>query len=142
MQADDLIGSWRLEGVELVGDNAAKGPPAFGGNPQGILHYLPDGRMAVLIQNAERAPIEGGRRGGSDAEWRRAARTFTAYAGSWTVEPGRVVHHVEFNSFPNDVGVDYIRIARIEGDLLHLETPSDLPADQRPMRLVWKRLAA
>ena len=140
MKAEDLIGSWRLERVELVGDDG--GPPAFGGAPHGILHYLPDGRMAVMIQNAERPPIEGGRRGGSDVEWRQAARSFTAYAGSWTLEPGRVVHHVDFNSFPNDVGVDYVRIASIDGDRLHLETPSDLPADQRPMRLTWRRLAA
>ena len=142
MDRDELIGSWRLEGVEVVGEDAGAGPAPFGGNPEGILHYLPDGRMAVLIQNSDRAPIEGGRRGGSDVEWRRAARTFTAYAGSWTLEPGRVVHHVDFNSFPNDVGVDYIRIAHIDGDHLYLETPTELPADQRPMRLVWRRFAA
>jgi len=142
MRREDLIGSWRLEGVELVGEDASAGPPPFGGSPQGILHYLPDGRMAVMIQNLDRPPIEGGRRGGSDAEWRRAARSFTAYAGGWTLEPGRVVHHVDFNNFPNDVGVDYVRIARIEGDILHLETPAELPADQRPMRLVWKRFIA
>ncbi|MDG2001810.1 MAG: lipocalin-like domain-containing protein [Novosphingobium sp.] len=142
MHSDDLIGSWRLEGVELVEDDVSAGPPPFGGNPEGILHYLPDRRMAVIIQQPDRPPIEGGRRGGSDAEWRSAARSFTAYAGSWTLEPGRVIHHVEFNNFPNDVGVDYVRIARIEGDVLHLETPPDLPADQRPMRLVWRRFAA
>ena len=141
MQRQDLIGSWQLVGVELTGADTQSGPPPFGGNPRGMLHYLPDGRMAVMIYSADRPPIEGGRRGGSDAEWRSAARSFTAYAGSFTITPGRIIHHVDINSYPNDVGVDYVRLARLDGDKLLLETPPNLPADQRAMRLVWRRYA-
>lgn len=139
LEQSDLLGSWRLVRVELTGENATSGPAPFGEQPQGILHYLPDGRMAVMIQSSDRAPIPGGRRGGSDAEWRQAARSFTAYAGTYSILPGRIVHHVEMNSFPNDQGVDYHRIARLEDHSLLLETPPDLPADQRHMRLVWSR---
>ncbi len=139
LERGDLLGSWQLVRVELTGEDAASGPAPFGDRPQGILHYLPDGRMAVMIQSSDRAPIPGGRRGGSDAEWRQAARSFTAYAGTFSILPGRIVHHVEMNSFPNDQGLDYARIARLEKQCLLLETPPELPTDQRQMRLVWKR---
>jgi len=139
LEQADLLGSWQLTGVELTGADAASGPAPFGGNPEGVLHYLADGRMAVIIQSASRPPIPGGRRGGSDGEWRQAARSFTAYCGTYSIQPGSIVHHVEMNSFPNDSGVDYVRIARLDNQCLVLETPPKLPADQRQMRLVWKR---
>lgn len=138
----DLIGSWDLVRIDLIGPGAESLPPAFGGHPQGVLHYMADGRMVAIIQGAGRAPMPGGRRGASDADWRRAGKSFTAYAGSWDLVGDRVVHHVDFNSFPNDVGVDYIRFARMEGDLLVLETPIDGPPDSRPMRLFWRRKPA
>lgn len=136
-----IIGSWDLVSVELLGDNIEGQPQPFGGNPQGILHYLPDGRMAAMIQHASRPAIPGGRQGGTDAQWRSAARSFTAYAGRYTILPGQIVHHVDFNSFPNDVGIDYLRIVHFENGSLILETPRDLP-DQRAMRLVWRALPA
>lgn len=141
VRAEDLVGSWNLQRIELIGPGAEGQPPAFGGNPEGILHYLPDGRMVAIIQNAGRRPIEGGRRGGSDADWRRAAKSFTAYAGDWEIRPDCIVHHVDFNSFPNDTGVDYIRFARLEDAVLVLETPLDGPPESRPMRLFWKRIS-
>ena len=141
MKQQDLIGSWQLVGAELIGADTAATPPPFGANPQGILHYLADGRMAVMIQSKQRAPSPGGRQGGSDADWRGAARSFTAYAGRYSLTANRVIHHVEMNSFPNDVGVDYPRLARMDHGRLLLETPPDLPPDQRPMRLIWARHA-
>ena len=141
MRAQDLIGSWDLVSIDLIGPDAEGQAAPFGGNPSGILHYMPDGRMVAILQNATRKPIPGGRQGGTDAEWRRAARSFTAYAGNWEVLPDHIVHHVDFNSFPNDVGTDYIRFGRFEDGLLVLETPLDGPADTRPMRLFWKRKA-
>lgn len=139
LEQADLLGSWQLASVELTGEQAGSARAPFGLRPQGVLHYLADGRMAVIIQSGDRPPIPGGRLCGSDAEWRQAARSFTAYAGTYSIRPGCIVHHIEMNSFPNDLAVDYVRIARLEDHCLWLETPPHLPADQRPMRLVWKR---
>lgn len=139
VRGEDLIGSWDLVRIDLIGPNTEGVPPAFGGNPEGILHYMPDGRMVAILQSAGREPIAGGRRGGSDADWQRAARSFTAYAGAWEIRPDCIVHHVDFNSFPNEARGDYIRFGRIEGEHLVLETPLDGSPDSRPMRLLWKR---
>ena len=138
----EILGSWTLVRVEAMGNDAASQPPPFGGKPEGVLHYLPHGRMVAIVQQSGREPLPGGRRGGSDAEWKRTARSFTAYAGPHETTPDHIVHHVEFNSFPNDVGSDYIRYARIEDGMLVLETPLDPGPDQRPMRLFWKRFGA
>ena len=83
--AGEVLGSWELVRVELIGKPSEGQPLPFGGDPHGVLHYLPDGRMAVLIQEARRPQIAGGRHGGSDAEWREAARKFTAYAGRYSI---------------------------------------------------------
>ena len=139
---DALLGSWTLVSAEAVSGASVIDAEPFGAGPYGIIHYLADGRMAVLIAHAQRAPIVGGRVHGSDADRLRAARTITAYAGTFDVESDRVIHHVEVNSFPNDVGVDYVRLAKLDGDTLLLATPPDLPADQRPMRLHWARYVA
>ena len=136
---EDLLGSWSLVRIELL-DPADNGPPPYGGKPEGLLHYLPDGRMVAIIHQAGRAHIPGGRKGGTDAEWKRAARSFTAYAGPYEIKADHIVHHVEFNAFPNDVGTDYIRHAHFEDGMLVLETPLDPGPDQRAMRLFWKRM--
>lgn len=138
---DDLIGSWMLDSAVLLRDGQPTGDTPFGAKPTGVLHYLPDGRVAVLLAHDGRQPMAGDRLSASDAERAAAARSFTAYAGSFDVEGDRVIHHVDINSHPNDVGVDYPRIATLAGDRLTLATPPDLPADQRAMQLVWRRHA-
>jgi Lipocalin-like domain len=94
----------------------------------------------VLIAHGGRTPFANRRLAATDAETLHAARTFTAYAGTFDVKGHRIVHHVEMNSYPNDVGVDYPRVARIDGDVLELATPPELPPGQRPMRLSWRRI--
>lgn len=144
MKAEDLFGSWTLVRIEsadgLPDDAGTRIKLPFGDDPQGIIHYLPDRRMAVLIQARDRPLLPGGRTGGSDAQWRQSSRGFTAYGGTYEVQPGRVIHHVEFNSFPNDIGVPYVRVARIEGDLLMLETLPDDISSGGHMQLVWQKL--
>lgn len=142
MDKGDLAGSWTLARVEFASDedSEANGKLPYGDKPQGVIHYLPDGRMAVFLQASDRAPIAGGRRGGSEAEWAAAMRGFTAYAGTYELRGERVIHHVEFNNYPNDIGVPYERIAKLTGDRLTLETPPDRPAGDRHLRLIWQRL--
>ena len=136
----DLIGSWRLERAELLRDGLPSGILPFGERPDGVIHYLPDGRMAVLIAHDDRPEMHGGRAAADDAEWAKAARSFTGYAGTFDLMGERVVHHVDINSLQSEVGADYVRLATLDGDRLTLTTPPELPADQRAMRLTWRRL--
>jgi len=135
-----LLGGWRLESAHVVDGETDIDRIMFGADPHGLLHYLSDGRMAVLIADGGRTPFANGRPLATNAEMLQAARTFTAYAGTFEGQGGRVVHHVDMNSYTNDIGVDYPREARIDGDLLELTTPPELPPGQSPMRLGWRRI--
>lgn len=133
----DLLGSWTLVGIELLGPDAEGQSPPFGGKAEGVLHYVPRGRMIAIVQQAGRPPVAGG----AESAGKRPSGAFSAYAGTYEIVDDHLVHHVEFNSYPNDIGVDYIRYPRFEDGLLVLETPLDPGPDARPMRLRWKRMA-
>jgi hypothetical protein len=137
MTLADLVGSWRLTAAHLLRDGAPTDEPSFGRDPTGFIHYLPDGRMMVMIAHeGRRAPEPGA----PDADLLKEARTFTAYGGTYELAgEDHVVHHVDISSAQAGVGCDYVRRVRLDGDELHLITPDPIPIG-RPMRLVWRRL--
>ena len=72
-----------------------------------------------------------------------SARTFTAYAGTYTCGVDEIVHHLDVCSFENDRTADYVRGARLEDGQLTLETPrQQTPTGVRSMSLVWERIPA
>lgn len=136
-----LLGSWKLVSArtQIHGETVNETP--FGQAPNGVIHYMDDGRMAVIIAYGGRPQLSNDRRNLSDTERLQAANTFMAYAGTFDVGPDRVIHHVDLNSYPNDEGVDYVRLARIEGDRLVLGTePGDLP-DSETLEITWRRMS-
>ena len=140
IERDKLIGSWKLASIKVLGANAAGRRPPFGLRPQGVLHYTAENRMAALLQDADRPPMPNGRQGASAEDMAQASRGFSAYAGTFVIDGDRIIHQVEFNSYPNDIGTDYPRIARLEGDVLILETPPDQPPGGLDLRLTWHRM--
>lgn len=137
LERHELLGSWRLIAAWEMIDGVVTDRPGFGLKPNGYIHYLADGRMAVMIAHENRQPITGD----DPAERLEAARSFTAYGGTWTLTDTHVIHHVDICSTQAGVGCDYVRIARIEGDRLKLRTPPSIP-EGRPMALEWERIGA
>jgi hypothetical protein len=142
--ASDLEGTWRLERWESAGDDGSLTFP-FGQRPEGILVYHPDGTMITTIAPAGRTRLASADplRGGDDAERRRAAETFIAYAGTWTLEGDDVAHAVSMSLYPNWVGTRQVRHVRVldEGARLELSTdPFVLDGRQATQRLVWRRV--
>ena len=89
----DLIGTWTLDAFEIVaGDGSVTTP--FGGAPLGRIMYAADGTMSAMLCHSER-PALGTRAGdATDAQWAAVARTFVAYAGSWSLTGNEVSHRV------------------------------------------------
>src|SRR5262245_60232515 len=106
----DLVGSWKLEGSFEEMDGVVSANPNIGENPTGFLHYTADDRVAVVIASAGRKKMAGNhRRTASIEDLAEAARTFDAYAGRFTLSPpDQVIHHIEVNSYENDVGRDFV----------------------------------
>jgi hypothetical protein len=79
--------------------------------------------------------------GAPPAERAEVFTTFLAYAGGYTVDADRITHHVEASWLQNPVGADQIRFARLQGNLLTLNSPPTLMgATQVVTELVWTRL--
>ena len=126
---DQLIGAWEL--VSFVEKPLNESPPNYpmGERPTGILIYTPDGYMSAQLMRANPGHF-------ASADWfkttseeyARVASTYFAYAGSFQVdeESKTVTHFVLVSLFPNWIGQKQQRIARIEGDTLHLSTASPI----------------
>jgi hypothetical protein len=141
MNESALTGTWKLVSFELRTGSAQAGHP-FGEQPIGHIIYSADGHFAVTIMSAGRARFAAGDLFEGSAEEKSAAmETCLAYAGTFEVEEGRVVHHVAVSLFPNWAGTDQVRYFELAGDRLILSTPPILAGGgERTARLTLKRV--
>jgi Lipocalin-like domain len=140
---DMILGTWRLTRTYTTLDGKFARADPLGVGAHGFVHYMPDNRMAVLIAAASRKPVAGSRYNAPEAELAEAARTFTAYGGTYTCGIGRVVHHLEISNYENDNRSDYVREAVFdEAGLLTLTTPGVPTAEGiKSTCLVWERMS-
>lgn len=142
MQKQDIEGIWRLVSFEEQQRDGSWGH-AIDSQAQGCISYWPNGRMQVLIGGGSRPRLRG--------EWSEVPSQdkadcldkLVAYSGSYTVEEGRVIHHVEVCWIPNWEGRKLIRqISFPQRGQLLLSTVADSSARPRPaQRVLWERWA-
>jgi hypothetical protein len=137
-----LVGSWKLISFHSQDSSGQKAYP-FGRDARGRITYEPDGRMAVQIMNPSRPgfasddPLVT-----SEAEVREAFGGYTAYYGTYSVNPDdrTIIHHIEAALLPNWVGTDQQRHFEFNGKYLTLKGPLLLGGVQGFVSLVWERL--
>ena len=127
-----FIGTWRL--VSIQGDSLSH--LARGDHPTGYIYYDATGHMAVQIQPDRKRPSWSSTKSLSGEEAVEALTGYTAYFGTYTVDPGaRTVTHHREGALNLDV-VDYVRRYQFEGaDRIAL-----MPVDRPGYRLVWERV--
>jgi hypothetical protein len=138
---DRLIGTWKL--VSVIAEDLATGEKrdAWGSNPSGYINYGPDGRMMVINTRSDR-----GKPKGTAPTREEAADLFQsvlAYGGRYSVNGNEVTHHVDISWNEAWTGSDQVRLARFEGDRVHLSTrPSPDPVNGRMSvrTMVWEKL--
>ena len=136
-----LIGTWKL--VAVVNEDVSTGLKTdfFGPNPDGYINYGPDGRMIVInARSGRKAPA-----GASPTPEEAAAlfRGVLAYAGSYTIEGNEVTHHIDISWNEIWTGTHQTRIARFDGDRVHLSTkPTPDPVDGRMSvrTMTWEKM--
>lgn len=135
---EKLIGTWKLVSAASTTTSGGRSEP-YGAKPTGLLTYTEEGRVSALISYEGRKPLSIG--GGKPEEQAEAFRTFLAYAGSFTVNGEKVIHHVEVSSIENYVGRDLERNFLIDGERIALTTPPT-PMNGKVLifELVWERL--
>ncbi|PYU27414.1 MAG: hypothetical protein DMG32_07125 [Acidobacteria bacterium] len=90
----DLVGTWKLvSATETTKKGEVRG---FGHNPTGFITYTADGRVMLIITNGGRKPLSTSDYTTAPIEERAEAfATMTAYAGHYTLNGDKVIHHIE-----------------------------------------------
>ena len=144
LTASDLVGTWRLRSWIAEADDRSVVHP-MGEAPEGVLVYTADGTMITTIGRTGRQPIDGGDMLAGPVDQRiEAMSTFIAYASTFRVEGGDVLHNVTMSLFPNWVGTQQRRHVAFSngGRVLTLSSdPLILRGRLSVQRLTWERVA-
>ena len=112
-----------------------------GENPDGYLSYAADGRMYAIITWENRitprdvVP--------TDEERIKLFSTMISYAGTYTFDAEKVVHHVDISWNQNWTGTDQVRFYKLDGNTLTITSAlAKNFTDGREGRsiLVWEKL--
>ena len=141
---DRLAGTWKLVSVSSSTASGERNDTPFGPSPAGFLTYTQDGRMTAMISYGGRKRLSSSDARSAPAEEQAEAfRTFVAYAGRYTLDGDKVIHHVEISSIQNWVDTDLIRSIRFEGERIVLVAPpTSVDGKIQTFELIWQRLPA
>jgi hypothetical protein len=136
MKAEDIIGTWRTTGHEIVAKDGSVSHPFGPGPHAGQLVYHPNGTVSVLVIRTDPQKL-----GAAAAASERAAALdkCVAYVGRYEVKGDRIVHKVDVSLNPAWVGTSQERSATLEGDRLVLSPPADAAGARA--RITWQRVS-
>ena len=136
-----VLGTWKLQ--SYVREVIATGQRynQFGDNPDGYLGYSPDDRMyAIFVRDDRVAPQD---IVPTDEEGVKLLGTMVAYAGTYTLDEEKVVHHIDISWNQAWTGTDQVRYYKLEGDILTITTApyrSYLDGKEGRSILVWRKV--
>ena len=125
-----LVGLWRL--VSFQREYQATGDREFpmGNTPAGYIHFLPEGRMTVVITG------EGRKAPTTDQDRAGLFNTLVAYTGPYRVDGETWITTVEVSANPAWVGTEQTRFFMVEGNRLQEMTAWAARPDNRMARAV------
>ena len=139
-----FVGTWQL--LESYSERpSGRAPFPLGARVIGRINYDTAGNMAAQLMGEERRPFSSrDPREVRDDEYREAFQSYTAYFGTYEVNPAEhtVVHHVLGATVPNWPGNDQLRYYELKDDLLILRTPPMRGNDGEKSvhTLVWQKV--
>ena len=139
--AKDLVGAWRLVATEQrLTDGTRRPSPLYGKDGAGYLIYSASGRMCAVLGDPTRAKWKSEDSPSAD-ELQVMFDHFVAYCGRYEVNETEryVIHEVEMDMVPNNVGSRLKRFFSLKGDTLILKTAEAGP-DIVEYTLTWKRI--
>lgn len=129
LSRDRVLGSWRL--TSWVTRDVATGErrDALGRNPCGSVIYTPERVTFLILKNDRTRPEQ---LPPSNEEKVTLFDTMFAYSGRYTVEPDRIIHHVDMSWNQAWNGTDQVRYYVVENDTLTISSaPGRSPFDGR-----------
>ena len=125
---EQLVGAWTLVSTDATAKDGTK-RQAFGANPKGILILDTSGRYAVVLGRPDRPKFKASDNFRLDtpaAEFGEAARAFTAYFGTWSVNEAdkTLIRQYEGALIPNEEGREIKSSVSLAGNELKLSNTS------------------
>ena len=140
VDVNPLLGTWRLKSHVVTTAAGVRSTP-YGEDPTGYLSYSDDGRMQVIGAASNRIAPTGPTP--PDNERVTLYDTMFAYAGTYSVETGKVIHHVDISWNEVWTGTDQIRLFEVNGNTLTLTTHFTEPSGmQVHYAVVWEKVAS
>jgi hypothetical protein len=132
---DDIIGTWRSVGHEIVAADGTRSHPFGPGPHPGQIVYHPNGTVSVLVIRTDPQRLAATREA---AERTAALDRCVSYMGRWEIKGDSVIHNIDVALNPSWVGTAQERHATLEGDRLILSPPPDDKGARA--RITWKRI--
>jgi hypothetical protein len=135
----DLIGTWRLVALER---RLSPSGEAIPDHPrQGYLTFSPGRRMMTILVWADRQAPAG--EVPTDAERIHLHKSVIAFAGRYSIQPDRLVFHIDTSWNESWTGHDHTRFPTLDGNRLTLSTDphrSAVDGRESTYRQVWEKL--
>ena len=127
-EGPSIVGVWRLV-FEVASDQTGQPfPTLFGPVPMGVVTFLSNGRMTVVMADGRPGQIED--------------RAYASYYGSYSFDGTRLVTTVDDGSSEFWRRSPQIRTVRFDGKRMVLRPPSGLLGPDDVVReLTWERIA-
>jgi hypothetical protein len=136
MNAEDIIGTWRTTGHEIVAKEGSVSHPFGPGPHHGNLVYHANGTVSVLVIRTDPQNLGVGK---PAADRVAALDRCVVYVGRYEVAGDTVTHKVEVSLNPAWIGTAQMRHATLDGDRLILSPPPD--ASGARARITWQRVS-
>ena len=112
----DLVGTWRMLSWKKKTVSSGETVDAHGPNPVGYLSYGADGRVQVIVVRRDRPAPE--TLPPTDTEKLRLFDSMLAYAGTYTLDDEKVIHHVDVSWNQAFTKTDLIRFYKLANAIL------------------------
>ena len=136
-----LLGTWKLKSYVREVTATGERIDERGEHPNGYLSYAVDGRMYAIITWENR--IKPREVVPTDEERVKLFSTMISYAGTYTFDAEKVIHHVDISWNQNWTGTDQVRFYKLDGNTLTITTPLNknfVDGCEGRSILVWERL--
>jgi hypothetical protein len=151
IRKEQLVGAWRLVGMDYLGPDGSRVDPFYQPNSTGLIIYDASGWMSVQIagphRQAWKVPVSRLPTTASpqDSGLKAAALdTYYAYLGTWNLDEVHAVvtHHVTSALLPAEEGMSYAQQISFDNGRLVFTTHTASPGGQTTRRKVWERVFA
>ena len=132
--AKKLLGTWKLVSLEVVWQETGEREFPFGKNPTGYIIFTPQGRMMALLTAEGRKPAQ------TDKDRADLFKSMAAYACTYRVDGDKYFVKYDVAQDPAWVGLELMRLFKIEGNRLQVTTmyvpPTPQPEKKGPARSI------